>query len=594
MQKRNYILYSIFVIFALFLIFYRLDYPFLWVDEADTAVLGKRIMAFGVPKVWDGRNFVMPLMHPHMAINYTEFNSNLVHRMLPWPQFYIAAASISIFGNNTLACRLPFALIGLICFIYYLSFCGRYLKLGRLYYLPGLLLLFSIPFFLHVRQCRYYSLNIFLTLLFVDSFILLTRKKKYSPLYFALAGTAFIFITTGMALIPLLCAFALYILFKPKKRFDLKYMLKGLGFLAIGCMLFLAFRIYIVETSIPMIFQFGLLHFLSQLFYYVNGINSWFFPLIILLILIILILVNRDKNYKYEVSDVFKNDLLHLFGLIVILQLIFFANLIGTQFRYLIHIVPFLLMLLAYALFLIYKKNKLIYALVLLCFLFTDLIGRCATRLPFFALAKIAKKNNSISSLLTNDRFINYTAACSRTPLAEGQTDRNKNATLTDFIAKYEKIDMGYPYFVFLRKITKPYPDVNTCIVKFLMKNSKKDEIVVTNYAPEPIMFYTDLITRGGPRAIGLGLYHRRRIGGISTEFFRQLGISEVKNPRWVLVRKNWQFQDELMKIVSSGSYKKIVLDCPDSPWGNNPNPNYYIYGDTSGGRNVTIYKRVD
>src|SRR5207244_5779204 len=87
------------------LIFINVGSGYLWADEGDTAVLGRNITKFGLPKAWDGATF--------MDSDFgARVNDHLVMVSSPWLQYYAAAASFLLFGQNTLAARLPFALAG--------------------------------------------------------------------------------------------------------------------------------------------------------------------------------------------------------------------------------------------------------------------------------------------------------------------------------------------------------------------------------------------------------------------------------------------------------------------------------------------------
>src|SRR2546430_12812061 len=87
------------------LIFTNLGTDYLWEDEGRSAVLASNILKFGVPKAWDGAAF---LDSDHGA----RLNSNLVMVLHPWVPYYLTAGSFLIFGQNTFAARLPFALAG--------------------------------------------------------------------------------------------------------------------------------------------------------------------------------------------------------------------------------------------------------------------------------------------------------------------------------------------------------------------------------------------------------------------------------------------------------------------------------------------------
>src|SRR5438132_11076671 len=87
------------------LIFTNLGSGYLWADEGDTAVLASNILKFGVPTAWDGSTFID-------ADFGARENKQLVMVSSPWLQYYVAAGSFFLFGENTFAARLPFALAG--------------------------------------------------------------------------------------------------------------------------------------------------------------------------------------------------------------------------------------------------------------------------------------------------------------------------------------------------------------------------------------------------------------------------------------------------------------------------------------------------
>ena len=120
----------------------------MWQDEANAALLSRNILHFGVPKLFDGTNVIWPSpsdVSPgwHVWI------------LWGWLPLYVGAAFFKILGVSTLAARLPGALFGVIAVPTF------YCALKRLPLTKGaaewasLLLVFSIPLALVVRQCGY-------------------------------------------------------------------------------------------------------------------------------------------------------------------------------------------------------------------------------------------------------------------------------------------------------------------------------------------------------------------------------------------------------------------------------------------------------
>src|SRR6516225_1278993 len=81
------------VLFALSfgLLFYHLDNHLLWGDEAETAVLAKNVIQFGVPQTFNGTNYILL----HGTVDETPAH---VWIWSPWMQDYLAASSFMLFG----------------------------------------------------------------------------------------------------------------------------------------------------------------------------------------------------------------------------------------------------------------------------------------------------------------------------------------------------------------------------------------------------------------------------------------------------------------------------------------------------------------
>ena len=112
-DSRNYIqwlrlLLALIVISFVYL--YRLDRPLLWGDEADTGIEARNILRCGYPMAYDGRNV-------SVYESGSQLNRNLLCKKIPWVQYYLAAASLAVFGNNTAGLRCLFAIAGVIAFV---------------------------------------------------------------------------------------------------------------------------------------------------------------------------------------------------------------------------------------------------------------------------------------------------------------------------------------------------------------------------------------------------------------------------------------------------------------------------------------------
>jgi hypothetical protein len=165
--------YSALFAFALFLFFYHLDNRLLWGDEAETALLAKNVLRFGIPVTVDGINHITVLG------NLRDENAAHVWTWAPWLQDYLVAGMYALFGASTWTSRAAFAAIGwfsvlLLAHLSYKIYRDHRVALGSV-----VLLATSEIFLLHSRQCRYYSVTVFAEILLVyGAFELLANSKR--------------------------------------------------------------------------------------------------------------------------------------------------------------------------------------------------------------------------------------------------------------------------------------------------------------------------------------------------------------------------------------------------------------------------------
>jgi 4-amino-4-deoxy-L-arabinose transferase-like glycosyltransferase len=167
---------------SILLFLLNLGNHYLWQDEAQTAVLAKTVMARGLPYGTDGKNFFSQELG-------AEYSDDYIWKWHTWLQFYIVAGSFKIFGTNTFAARLPFALLGIATVILLYFFSLHLWQDRRAAAAAAVLLLLCVPFLLLSRQCRYYSLSAFFSLLALFAYIRLLDRKKFSTPLFLVSGT---------------------------------------------------------------------------------------------------------------------------------------------------------------------------------------------------------------------------------------------------------------------------------------------------------------------------------------------------------------------------------------------------------------------
>ena len=163
------------------LLFPNLGNRFLWQDEAETALLARSVVEHGYPLAHDGRRTISD------QPGSPDVNEAGVWIWTPWLQLYPTAASFLLLGESSTTARLPFALAGwgslLLAYGVFRSALRR-----RPARIAALLLLFSVPFLLQLRQCRYYAFLAFFTLLHVWGYLRLARAQRGAGASFVLGG----------------------------------------------------------------------------------------------------------------------------------------------------------------------------------------------------------------------------------------------------------------------------------------------------------------------------------------------------------------------------------------------------------------------
>lgn len=155
------------------------DYP-LWEDEAVVALYAKNIAQHGVFSGWDGDNLTAPRNASGVDAAFRPLEPPL--------QYYLCALAFMVFSPTDWSARLPFALGGLAALLLFWRFLRDELP-GQ----PGarqyafVAAAYSVPILLYLRQCRYFSLTLLLTLLVLFAYRRFAAGQRYGWLVLALS-----------------------------------------------------------------------------------------------------------------------------------------------------------------------------------------------------------------------------------------------------------------------------------------------------------------------------------------------------------------------------------------------------------------------
>ncbi len=186
------------------LLCWNLGARYLWQDEANTAVLAQRMMSYGRPLAYDGRNFLtadvyhwdetqkLPTGNPAEAVQYQVQRGGLkadtAWVLQPWGQFIVAGVSLALFGHDTVPARLPFALAGALTAALLYAVVRRRLASPVAAAAAVALLLGNSFWVMHMRQCRYYALSSLFLLVTLEAYLRWREGRRWGGPVFIVAA----------------------------------------------------------------------------------------------------------------------------------------------------------------------------------------------------------------------------------------------------------------------------------------------------------------------------------------------------------------------------------------------------------------------
>jgi Dolichyl-phosphate-mannose-protein mannosyltransferase len=188
------------------LIFWQLGARYLWQDEAACAVLAERLMQTGKPLAYDGRNLItmdefraqegpelLKLSHDEARtvqhfVEHGDFKADTTWIGQPWGQFVAAGVSLALFGKDTFQARLPFAIAAVLTVLLLFHFARSRFADQRIAWIAVALLLTNTYWFLHARQCRYYSTATLGLLATLFAYYRWQERKRFGASLFVVCG----------------------------------------------------------------------------------------------------------------------------------------------------------------------------------------------------------------------------------------------------------------------------------------------------------------------------------------------------------------------------------------------------------------------
>jgi hypothetical protein len=427
MNVKLLFVYSALVLLAGFLLLYNLDDRLLWGDEAETALLAHNITRFGVPKATDGKNYITLLGRGY------DSNKSDIWVWSPWLDEYVTAASFYIFGKSTFAARFPFALIALLSIISLLFVTQRLYHNHELTIITVLLCVTNAAFLIHARQCRYYALIAFAQIWLLYGYkLLITAAPKRGGLFLVLA-LAVQFYCNYIVVLGNVLALCISTVFVCRRHRNL---LRNLAICLAGFVLltipWLAYAKPWHQSS-----NASLGYFTENLLYYLSEIHFYIMPLVLVFIIPVWYLLNRRKQPSKAKEPTMKDIEIFLW-ILVLAHLTVLGMIQGIFFRYIILLVPVIIIL-------------------------TSVILANYVRPPIFRYLLIL-------ILCCSNAIAVFTAYPLRTSHS-----------------------ISMPFVQFIREITSNYEDRLEDMVCYLRQNANPNQSLYVLDPEFPLIFYTDM-----------------------------------------------------------------------------------------------------
>ena len=378
-----------------FLLFYNAGYYYLWGDEGVTAFYGKNTLRYGLPYGFDSRNLLE-------FSNGIYLNQIFLPLLDPWGQYYISAASQSIFGMNSFGARALFIFFGLAAVFMQYCFALSYFKDRRLALINAALMLTSVIYILYSRQSRYYSLGMFICPLIAYLYTLFENHRN-RIIIISFVFVAF-FLTNSLIGMAVLVAMAASFFICDDRKKALAFFLKPIPILVLTVGIFL---LWLYSYGIPANPNFlKNIHpsdFIRIFYLYFKDYNeTQLLPLGMLMILLLMWVKQGAFSGLNGFLQVRKELSIILFVVIttIIISIISpqLSNAEHSDIRYATPIFPFLFLVQAFVINRIYLWKKFIALLLLVIVIGTNLL----TFMPFrsylieFAYENIRPFDNSV------------------------------------------------------------------------------------------------------------------------------------------------------------------------------------------------------
>ncbi|HLC90116.1 MAG TPA: glycosyltransferase family 39 protein [Patescibacteria group bacterium] len=367
MKKRYLLILLAIAGLGFYLRFKNLDQPYLWQDEAESAIYALQILETGYPhSEFRGETlYENKLLFLGDGEKYqyqsTNFFGSKYEKNKGWLPYYLMALSFKALGVDNFSARLPSVLISVLTIIL-IYFLAKEFFSSTFSLCAAFLYAINYAAIYYERQARYYSLEIFLVILSLYLFYLFLKTKKDKFLFLTSVGLILLFHTHIVIFLTMAVFFAGY------------YFYKNPGLLILKNKIFWLSAIFFLASTIPWLI---LVNFL-EIFSY--ALINFYDKLVILIFIIfnLFLLLAIKFLYQYVVGRKINLDIVAQKFIYLILFLIFgifttslFLPEESLASRSFVWTLPILLIFLVYCFIIFLKTGFKFISIVLFSFFLT-------------------------------------------------------------------------------------------------------------------------------------------------------------------------------------------------------------------------------
>ncbi len=420
----------------------NLDLTYFWDDEAFVGIMAKNFLNTGELTAWDGRNLAA-------YVNGNELTNDLISINPPLDNL-VAAVSFWIFGATTWAGRFPFVLFGLASIIVFSLLLRQHTEKDPWlwFYVLGSYA-YSLGFLMNVRQCRYYALALFFSLLTLFLYHQCLRRKKVLYYILLAVSSGFLFYSNFLLTFAFLCSLILlHLLFYRNQLQQNDWFKVGLA-IAIFALLTAPYAYYIRIWAHPDYSGIGGISLILQNFWYQNALGRLPWPVVPALVYF---MIRSRRTGDQKIRLILQWVVLSASNVLVISLLSNYSGFFVEH--YLILSLPFLAGLTGICIRYLHQRNSIIAIAVFIAILTTNIMSAAplGSKIPY-------SQRPGIHDL------------------------RNRNP--------YEwQFEWRLP--AYLHEIYNKYPTAEESVARFLDRYASQDDLV---YSPTPsrlisLMFY--------------------------------------------------------------------------------------------------------